>query len=43
MNVADQNVVPGPPARYEGVPEGAVTLSPEEARKLDARLAKGKE
>ena len=40
MNKADQNVVPGPTARYEGVPEGAVTLSPEEARKLDARLAK---
>jgi len=40
MEQADQNVVPGPTARYEGVPEGAVSLSPEEARKLDARLAK---
>ena len=43
MEKADQNVVPGPTApsaRYEGVPEGAVSLSPEEARKLDARLAK---
>ena len=42
MEQADQNVVPGPPARYEGVPEGAVpvTLSPEAAARLDARLAK---
>ena len=43
MEQADKNVVPGPTApsaRYEGVPEGAVSLSPEEARKLDARLAK---
>ena len=42
MNQADQNVVPGPTARYEGPPEGAVpvTLSPEAARDLDARLAK---
>ena len=40
MEQADQNNVPGPTARYQGVPEGAVTLSPEEARKLDARLAK---
>ena len=43
MEQDNKNVVPGPTApsaRYEGVPEGAVSLSPEEARKLDARLAK---
>jgi len=40
MNQADQNVVPGPTAPSARYEEGAVTLSPEEARKLDARLAK---
>ena len=42
MNQADQNVVPGPTAaaRYEGVPEGAVSLSPEEAEEARKLVAK---